>query len=114
MRWQLVALSLFTCLQCNLQAHFYEQDDDLSVKVYIQPENVKLAGNRIYYVRDDQCFPVSNIHSDSSGLYTSLSREEQVRYTSYTCAGCGRIYSWWENCKTPGCPFGPKKPGNGS
>ncbi len=97
MRFVFLGVILFSCLQSNLCAYFSE-------KFYVHPEDIRLTKEGIYFIRDGQNVPVQSVHTDSSGIFAVFDNNNDVRYTSYTCPGCGRTYYWWQNCNTPGCP----------
>ncbi len=107
-----IFLTIFSliCSQSSLCAHFNEEPQcEKGTKVYVLARDVRLTEGGIYLdVGAGQSVPIPNIQTDSRGLFTVVN-QDQVKYTTYVCPGCKKIYSWWENCKTPGCPYGPPR-----
>jgi predicted RNA-binding Zn-ribbon protein involved in translation (DUF1610 family) len=75
-------------------AHTHERDCSISTpvftkceKIYVQPEQVALTPEGIYFQFEDSWIMTDAIHCDSSGIFISSTSSEWS--FSWTCPKCG-------------------------
>lgn len=109
---RVLLMSILTFTQSMLCADFSEAPQveiQEEIKVYVKSNELSLSDDGIYWNFGEEQIPIQSIQAANGGLLATVARDE-VKYVHYVCPGCGVLYCWYENCKTPGCPYNPRSP----